>query len=74
MYVNIHTGVAEEIVRQKEFWKEKQKEIEGQFKDLYKPPPKTLKGRKKKQQSDSKELNSYAGSLTEEFIIKVHMS
>jgi len=65
------SGVAEEILRQKEFWKEKQKEIEGQFKGLYKPPPKTLKGRKKKQLSDSKELSSYAGSLTKEFIIKV---
>jgi len=43
MYVNIHIGVAEEIVRQKEFWKEKQKEIQGQFKDIYKPPPKTLR-------------------------------
>jgi len=70
MYVNIHIGVAEDIVRQKEFWKETQ-EIEGQFKDLYKPPPKNLKGRKKKQLSDSKELSSYAGSLTKEFIIKV---
>ena len=63
-------GVVDEIVQQSEFWKEKQKDIESKFKDLYKPVP-AKKGRKKHVQPHNKELSSYAGSLTKEFLIQV---
>lgn len=62
-------GVADEIVKQKDSWAEKQMEIESKFKDLYKPVQ--SKRGKKKQQCVNKELSSYAGSLTKEFFIKV---
>jgi len=73
--------VAKEIEHQKAFWHGKGKEIESQFKELYQPtqPAPASKGRKGRmskklqQKEENKELSSYAGTLTKEFLIKVSL-
>ena len=57
-------------------WKEKQQDVEMQFKRLYKPMQsnkgKKVKGKKsKKVDHTNMELSYYAGSLTKEFLVKV---
>ena len=71
-----YIDVAKEIENQKEMWHEKGREIESEFKELHqpsRPASKARKGQKNKllQREGSKELSSYAGSLTKEFLIKV---
>jgi len=66
--------VRKELQAQLEQWKERQEEMEANFRRLYKPvqPSKKSKGRKSKQGADTnKELSCFAGSLTKEFFIKV---
>ncbi|XP_020611888.1 uncharacterized protein LOC110050311 isoform X2 [Orbicella faveolata] len=73
------SDVAKEIEHQKAFWHGKGKEIESPFKELYQPtqPAPASKGRKGRmskklpQKEENKELSSYAGTLTKEFLIKV---
>ena len=73
--------VAKEIEHQKAFWCEKGQEIESHFKELYQPTQlaPVSKGRKggmsKKlpQKEENKELSSYAGNLTKEFLVKVSL-
>lgn len=72
----MHTAVRKDLEFQMNYWKEKQQEIEGHFKRLYKPMQtnkgQKAKGRKsKKVDPTNKELSSYAGSLTKEFLLKV---
>lgn len=60
------------------YWKEKQQDIESQFKHLYRPMQSNngqkVKGKKsKKVDHTNKELSYYAGSLTKEFLIKVRL-
>ena len=57
-------------------WKEKQQDVETQFKRLYRPMQsnkgKKVKGKKsKKGDHINIDLSYYAGSLTREFLIKV---
>ena len=60
---------------------EKGKEIESQFRELYQPtqPAPVLKGRKGRtskklpQKEENKELSSYAGNLTKQFLIKMSL-
>lgn len=60
------------------FWHEKGKEMETEFKKLYKPPLSAPK-RKKKQNTkempmgENKELSSYVAALKKEFLIKVSL-
>ena len=59
-------------------WKEKQQDVEMQFKQLYRPMQ-SKKGQKDKRKKSKKvdqtniELSYYAGSLTKEFLIKVRL-
>jgi nitrate reductase gamma subunit len=74
----MYIDVAKEIEKQKATWHEKGKEIENEFKKLYKPPqpaPKLKKKQKTKQlqKEENKELSSYAAALTKEFLIKVSL-
>ena len=73
----LYLDVTEEIERQNTFWCEKGKEIENEFKKLYKPQPasKLKKKGKKKQMSNegNKELSCYASALTKELLIKVSL-
>lgn len=73
----LNLDVAKEIERQNTFWCEKGKEIENEFKKLYKPQPapKLKKRGKKKQISNegNKELSCYASALTKELLIKVSL-
>ena len=73
----LYLDVAKEIERQNTFWCEKGKEIENEFKKLYKPQPasKLKKKGKKKQMSNegNKELSCYASALTKELLIKVSL-
>ena len=73
----LYLDVAKEIERQNTFWCEKGKEIENEFKKLYKaqPAPKLKKKGKKKQMSNegNKELSCYASALTKELLIKVSL-
>lgn len=74
----IYTGVSKELELQMNYWKEKQQDIESQFKHLYRPMQsnngQTVKGKKsKKVDHTNKELSYYAGSLTKEFLIKVRL-
>lgn len=72
LYVDV--VAAKEIERQNTFWSEKGKEIENEFKKLYKPPQ-LKKKRKTKQMPNegNKELSSYAAALTKELLIKVSL-
>ena len=70
--------VAEEIEKQKSSWCERGKEIEIEFKKLYKPPQPAGKRTKKRKgtqlhKEENKELSSYAAALTKEFLIKVSL-
>lgn len=73
----LYLDVAKEIERQNTFWREKGKEIESEFKKLYKPQPAPkLKKRGKKKQilnEGNKELSCYASALTKELLIKVSL-
>lgn len=73
----LYLDVAKEIERQNTFWCEKGKEIENEFKKLYKPQPapKLKKKGKKKQMSNegNKELSCYASALTKKLLIKMSL-
>ena len=74
----LNVDVAQEIERQNTFWRKKGKEIEDEFKKLYKPQPAPKlkkKGKKTKQMSHERneELSSYAAALTKELLIKVSL-
>ncbi|XP_020620202.1 uncharacterized protein LOC110057932 [Orbicella faveolata] len=71
-----NSGVSKELELQMKFWKEKQQDIESQFKHLYRPMQsnkgQNVKGKKsKKVDHTNKQLSYYAGKLTKEFLIKV---
>ena len=67
-----------EFARLMKYWKGKQQDMESNFKQLYKPGVPTTKQRKenncKRVVHRNKELSSYAGSLTKEFIVEVRTS
>jgi len=83
----IFLAVSKELESKLEFWRGKQLEIEGKFKDVYSTnkeiatsgKSKTRKTKKKGQTSQEKEcsdhanynLSCYAASLIKEFLIKV---
>ena len=78
LYCLVYTAIVKELDVHRNYWKEKQEEIENYFKSLYKPmkPSKgTLKTRgcrkPKKVDNTNEELSSYAGSLTRELLVKV---
>ena len=75
--VLLYLDVSKEIERQNTFWREKGKEIENEFKKLYKPQPapKLKKKGKTKQMSNegNKELSCFASTLTKELLIKVSL-
>ena len=57
-----------------ERWKETQEEMERRFTDIYRKPQqcKSYTGKKQKRSAQcNRELYSYAGSLTKEFLMKV---
>ena len=67
------SAVGKEIKKLLSHWTEKQKEIEGQFKEFYIPQAakKSRKAPKKTKQQENERLSSYAASLTIDFFKEV---
>lgn len=72
------TDAGDEFGWRIKYWKGKQQEVESNFKRVYKPEiSKThkTKGKNcKRVVHSNKELSSYAGSLTKEFLVKVRLN
>ena len=75
---SVYPVASGEFARLTKHWKGKQEDMESNFKQLYKPGVPTTKQRKgkncKRVVHSNKELSSYAGSLTKEFIVEVRTS
>lgn len=65
-----------ELQNRIDFWKQKQEDIESQFKVLHQPiqTVKARKGRRKPQKEENRELSCYAGTLTKEFLTMVRFT
>ena len=68
-------AVEKELMSRQKWWKEKQVEIENEFKVVYQTQHKVPKGKRKRgKEEDSphnQALSSYAAMLTVEFLVKV---
>ena len=75
LYSLLHVAVEKELKSRLEWWKEKQIEIENEFKVVYqtqdKVPKDKHKRRKEEVSSHNQALSSYAAMLTVEFLVKV---
>ena len=71
-------AVEKELKSRLEWWKEKQVEIENEFKVVYKTQDKVPKGKHKRGKeevsSHNQALSSYAALLTVEFLVKVGLT